>query len=148
MVGSIVLGYTPPESGANPHFYLGIGLALVAALGWGIEGVIATFGMVDDNQTFDTTTTQVADTMDLSFLSLPVVLNGTKITPWAALSVVGRDLDFQRVYTYGNEGVLDSNMTERYSHLSPDKLRRAVKTLEAGIEKAKAGGKVVRLGEK
>ena len=39
-------------------------------------------------------------------------------------------------------------MTERYSHLSPDKLRRAVKTLEAGIEKAKAGGKVVRLGEK
>lgn len=27
-------------------------------------------------------------------------------------------------------------MTERYSHLSPDKLRRAVKTLEAGIEKA------------
>jgi len=66
--------------------------------------------MVDDNQTFDTTTTQVADTMDLSFLSLPVVLNGTKITPWAALSVVGRDLDFQRVYTYGNEGVLDSNM--------------------------------------
>ena len=45
VVGSIVLGYTPPESGANPHFYLGIGLALVAALGWGIEGVIATFGM-------------------------------------------------------------------------------------------------------
>lgn len=38
-------------------------------------------------------------------------------------------------------------MTERYSHLSPDKLRRAVKTLEAGIEKTKAGGKVVRLGE-
>ena len=36
-------------------------------------------------------------------------------------------------------------MTERYSHLSPDKLRRAVKTLEAGIDKARAGGKVVRL---
>ena len=36
-------------------------------------------------------------------------------------------------------------MTERYSHLSPDKLRRAVKTLEAGMEKAKSGGKVVRL---
>jgi len=39
-------------------------------------------------------------------------------------------------------------MTERYSHLSPDKLRRAVKTLEAGMDKARAGGKVVRLGEK
>lgn len=37
-------------------------------------------------------------------------------------------------------------MTERYSHLSPDKLRRAVKTLEAGIEKAASAKKVVRLG--
>lgn len=35
-------------------------------------------------------------------------------------------------------------MTERYSHLSPDKLRRAVKTLEAGIEQA-AEKKVVAL---
>ena len=39
-------------------------------------------------------------------------------------------------------------MTERYSHLSPDKLRRAVKTLEAGMDKARASKKVVRLGEK
>ncbi|WP_029461224.1 tyrosine-type recombinase/integrase [Solidesulfovibrio alcoholivorans] len=39
-------------------------------------------------------------------------------------------------------------MTERYSHLSPDKLRRAVKTLEAGMNTAKAGEKVIRLGEK
>ncbi|EKO39313.1 MAG: site-specific recombinase XerD [Solidesulfovibrio magneticus str. Maddingley MBC34] len=40
-------------------------------------------------------------------------------------------------------------MTERYSHLSPDKLRRAVKTLEAGMDKAKVRtrGKVVLLGE-
>jgi len=37
-------------------------------------------------------------------------------------------------------------MTERYSHLSPDKLRRAVKTLEAGMEKAKEK-KVIHLGE-
>jgi len=36
-------------------------------------------------------------------------------------------------------------MTERYSHLSPDKLRRAVKTLEAGMDAAKADKKVVRL---
>ena len=39
-------------------------------------------------------------------------------------------------------------MTERYSHLSPDKLRRAVKTLEAGMDAAKARGKVVKIGEK
>ena len=37
-------------------------------------------------------------------------------------------------------------MTERYAHLAPDKLRRAVKTLEAGMDKARAAGKVVRLG--
>lgn len=36
------------------------------------------------------------------------------------------------------------SMTERYSHLSPDKLRRAVKTLEAGIVQA-AKDKVVAL---
>ena len=36
-------------------------------------------------------------------------------------------------------------MTERYSHLSPDKLRRAVKTLEAGMEKGRAKGKVVAI---
>lgn len=39
-------------------------------------------------------------------------------------------------------------MTERYSHLSPDKLRRAVKTLEAGMNTAKDGNKVIRIGEK
>ncbi len=39
-------------------------------------------------------------------------------------------------------------MTERYSHLSPDKLRRAVKALEAGMNTAKAGEKVIRLGGK
>lgn len=38
-------------------------------------------------------------------------------------------------------------MTERYSHLSPDKLRRAVKTFEAGMDAAKARGKVVKIGE-
>ena len=36
-------------------------------------------------------------------------------------------------------------MTERYSHLAPDTLRRAMKSLEAGMEKAKSDGKVVRL---
>lgn len=39
-------------------------------------------------------------------------------------------------------------MTERYSHLAPDTLRRAMKSLEAGMERAKSEGKVVRLGEK
>ena len=36
-------------------------------------------------------------------------------------------------------------MVQRYAHLSPDTLRRAVKGLEAGMDKARAGGTVVRL---
>lgn len=39
-------------------------------------------------------------------------------------------------------------MTERYSHLAPDKLHRAVKTLEAGMEKAARNKKVVSLGDR
>ena len=39
-------------------------------------------------------------------------------------------------------------MTERYSHLSPDRLRRAVKTLESGMDRAKQKRKVVHIGEK
>ena len=39
-------------------------------------------------------------------------------------------------------------MTERYSHLSPDKLRRAIKTLEAGMDAAKAQDNLVRINGK
>lgn len=45
IVGSFIVGYTPPEGDSFPHFYLGIGLAAAAALGWALEGVIATYGM-------------------------------------------------------------------------------------------------------
>jgi drug/metabolite transporter (DMT)-like permease len=44
VIGAIVMSYVPP-SGSHPHFYLGLGLALLAALGWGIEGVLSTYGM-------------------------------------------------------------------------------------------------------
>ena len=37
------------------------------------------------------------------------------------------------------------SMTERYSHLAPDTLRKAVRNLEAGL-KSKKGGRVVNLG--
>jgi drug/metabolite transporter (DMT)-like permease len=42
--GAVVVTYVPP-AGATPHFYLGIGLAVVATLGWGIEGVLAIHAM-------------------------------------------------------------------------------------------------------
>jgi drug/metabolite transporter (DMT)-like permease len=44
VAGAIVVTYTPP-SGDLPHFYLGIALAAVATLGWGVEGVLAIHAM-------------------------------------------------------------------------------------------------------
>ncbi len=44
IVGAIIVGYVPPE-GSSPYFHLGIGLSLLACLGWGMEGVLSTYGM-------------------------------------------------------------------------------------------------------
>ena len=45
IIGSLIVGIVPPEGSAYPHFYLGIGLAAVAAIGWALEGVMSTYGM-------------------------------------------------------------------------------------------------------
>ncbi|CAH2211998.1 DMT family transporter [Tepidibacter aestuarii] len=45
IVGAIIVGYVPPEGGNYPHFYLGLGLSLLAAFGWATEGVLSTYGM-------------------------------------------------------------------------------------------------------
>jgi integrase len=58
--------------------------------------------------------------------------------------LVEQSVDLYTVKELMGHGTLA--MTERYSHLSPDKLRRAVKTLEASMDKAKTENKVVRLG--
>lgn len=42
--GAIMVGYVPPE-GNYPNFYLGLALSLLATFGWGMEGVLSTFGM-------------------------------------------------------------------------------------------------------
>lgn len=44
IIGAVIVSYTPPE-GDFPNFYLGLGLSLLATLGWGLEGVLSTFGM-------------------------------------------------------------------------------------------------------
>lgn len=44
VTGAIIATYTPPD-GDLPHFYLGIALAAVATLGWGVEGVLAIHAM-------------------------------------------------------------------------------------------------------
>lgn len=45
IIGSLIVGMVPPEGSSYPHFYLGIGLAAVAAVGWAVEGVMSTYGM-------------------------------------------------------------------------------------------------------
>ena len=45
VIGGVVIGYTPPVGSLGNEFYLGIAFAVVATLGWGIEGVLATSGM-------------------------------------------------------------------------------------------------------
>lgn len=43
VLGVIYIGYTPDE--ATPNLYSGIGLALVAAIGWAAEAVVCAYGM-------------------------------------------------------------------------------------------------------
>ncbi len=45
ILGAIIVGYTPPAEGSSPIFYAGLALALIAAFGWGMEGVLSTYGM-------------------------------------------------------------------------------------------------------
>lgn len=44
VTGAVIATYTPP-SGDLPYFYLGIALAAIATLGWGVEGVLAVHAM-------------------------------------------------------------------------------------------------------
>jgi drug/metabolite transporter (DMT)-like permease len=45
VAGGVVIGYTPPEGTPGSEFYIGIAFALLATVGWGLEGVLATHGM-------------------------------------------------------------------------------------------------------
>ncbi len=46
--------------------------------------------LVDVNRTYDTTTTQVGDELDIYFLTLPITVDGFKITPWGLIAVAGK----------------------------------------------------------
>ena len=45
IIGSAIISWMSPSGDAYPHFYLGVALALVTALGWSSEAVISTAGM-------------------------------------------------------------------------------------------------------
>lgn len=43
ITGIIIIGYTPPEAGDYPYFFLGLMISFIAAIGWGLEGAFATY---------------------------------------------------------------------------------------------------------
>jgi len=78
--------------------------------------------MIDTNRTFDTSTSQVADELDLYFLTLPVTMQGFTTTPWAAASVVGRDANYYTNYSYANTTFAE-NLLSAGTLLSPTKFK-------------------------
>ena len=59
-----------------------------------------------------------AQNLDLYFLTLPITLDGFKATPWAALAVAGRDVNYARVGTYGMYNGLTENLASAGSVLA------------------------------
>lgn len=45
IAGAILISFVAPSGESYPHFYLGILCAVIAALGWGLEGIISLAGM-------------------------------------------------------------------------------------------------------
>ncbi|MHC1713246.1 MAG: outer membrane homotrimeric porin [Solidesulfovibrio sp.] len=76
--------------------------------------------MIDTNQTYDSSTTQVGDELDIYFLSLPIAGTGFKTTPWAAVAIAGRDAAYYTNYTFANTTYAE-NMLSAGTLLSPTK---------------------------
>ena len=89
--------------------------------------VQAGFGrLIDTNRTYDPTTTQVGDELDLYFLTLPVTVNGLKATPWAALAVAGRDTNYFTSFASSfGEATYAEDLLSAGTLLSPTKWKNA-----------------------
>jgi hypothetical protein len=83
--------------------------------------VVAGFGrLIDTDRTYDNTTTQKADELDAYFLTLPITLEGFKVTPWGAVAVAGRDANYftNKSSQYGSSFYAD-NLTSAGTYVSP-----------------------------
>ena len=72
IIGAIIIYYTPPEG--NPtNFALGVVFALIAALGWGIEGMLAAYGsaVLDTKATINLR--YIASSIVFIFILLPLI---------------------------------------------------------------------------
>ncbi len=90
-------------------------------------GLLAGFGrLLDNNRTYDTTTTQVPDELDIYFLALPITLDGFKVTPWGAIAVAGRNVNyFGAGASTFNSATFAENLFTAGDLISPAGLRQA-----------------------
>ncbi|NJB66500.1 drug/metabolite transporter (DMT)-like permease [Desulfobaculum xiamenense] len=93
IAGAFIIGYTPPESGVSDHFYLGLGIALLATIGWGSEGVLATYGMDLIDPTVALNIYQIVSGVFYLFVMLPLlggwIVLSSALTSTSGLILVG-----------------------------------------------------------
>ena len=92
VIGGFIIGYSPPESGQSSQFYLGLGMAVVATLGWGSEGVLSTSGMDLLDPTVAMNIRQIVSGLAYMLIVLPLLggwsLLGQAVTSAAAPIIV------------------------------------------------------------
>ena len=45
VLGAAIISWAPPTGEVYPHFYLGVAFAVIAAIGWALEGIVSCAGM-------------------------------------------------------------------------------------------------------
>jgi len=82
--------------------------------------------LIDSNRTYDPTTTQVGDELDMYFLALPITVTGLKATPWAAAMVAGRDANYFTTYASSFGEATDADdLLSAGSFISPTKWKNS-----------------------
>ena len=88
--------------------------------------VVAAYArMLDKNRTFDTTTTQQADELDLYVLALPITVEGFKATPYGAIAVAGRSANYFTAGSYGPNSTFADSLLSAGTFLTPTGMRNA-----------------------
>ncbi|TIH18135.1 DMT family transporter [Marinifilum sp. JC120] len=110
--GGIIIGYAPPDGAIGSEFYIGIIFALLATLGWGVEGVLATSGMDFLDPVVVMNVRQITSSAVFMFIVLPLAggwyLIGPALTSEAGWVFLVASLSGAVTYLYW---YLSMNMT-------------------------------------
>jgi hypothetical protein len=63
-----------------------------------LSTVVGFARMIDTNRTYDATTSQTDDELDFYFLTLPISVQGFKVTPWGILGIAGKGTGYYTAY--------------------------------------------------